>query len=551
MASPALSITSSQPLPEGSDLGLYNPKPAISASRPLSIVDSQPLPAQGSAIARAGSAFWDGIGGPAVVNVVKALGGDENAAKQTMSSVKSTLDGLAGEPARVWSELSESGKAILAGHLADATYHLAGATPLVGAGAQRVAQDADQGDYATAAGHAAALILPFALGGAGNVDAVTDSVANIAKTAVAGVKAGGPQVAKGAAMLVGGEALSHAGGGFLPRIMLAYPGARAIWKGVQTGIEAGKAAMEAPEVEAAAEIPPVPIAPPGRRFGTGATPAANPAAKTVSAADQLAGELKAAAAPAEDTELLDAIAKFHDFKNFAAIKDPATRAMIRKLATGGFGEAPAAPAPTAISQEAIPPAPTAIYQEPAQPAAAPEISLSRAPQGGSPIRPPYGPRPTAEPSPAPAVPPAANGTQAPAAPGEPTPEEMASVFNPDKAAFEASQKAKSAAAEVKHMGARNAWAEEMANRLFSGGKGITPQDAQSLAELQPDGTYTVSPDLDKLARAKSPSKGPLPPASKMSAETILRMHQKLWDLWNDSLPKGSPPIGQSGIMTAH
>jgi hypothetical protein len=88
----------------------------------------------------------------------------------------------------------------------------------------------------------------------------------------------------------------------------------------------------------------------------------------------------------------------------------------------------------------------------------------------------------------------------------------------------------------------------MADRLFGNGKGITPQDAQLLSPLNPDGTYTVSPELDQLARAKNGSgKGPMPPASKMSPDTILRMHMKLWDLWNDSLPPSAPPVGHSAF----
>src|ERR1700722_9589376 len=112
-------------------------------------------PAQPSALSRAGSAFWEGLGGPTISNIVHvALHGDQDSADQVTAAVKGVVNGLKGEPARVWSELSDTGKAMLAGHLADATYHLAGAVPLIGPGAQRVGQDAQQGNYAEAAGHA-------------------------------------------------------------------------------------------------------------------------------------------------------------------------------------------------------------------------------------------------------------------------------------------------------------------------------------------------------------------------------------------------------------
>jgi hypothetical protein len=136
-------------------------------------------------------------------------------------------------------------------------------------------------------------------------------------------------------------------------------------------------------------------------------------------------------------------------------------------------------------------------------------------------------------------------TEQPAA--APTPEEMAAPFQSDESAAAAAEAQRAARGEAKHNGARNNWATEMANRLFQDGKGLTPQDVQQLAPLAKDGTYTIDPGLDALAKAKGSGKGALPPASKMSPETILRMHQKLWDLWNDSLPKYSPPIGSPGM----
>src|ERR1022692_3289282 len=56
----------------------------------------------------------------------------------------------------------------------------------------------------------------------------------------------------------------------------------------------------------------------------------------------------------------------------------------------------------------------------------------------------------------------------------------------------------------------------MAGRLFQDGKGITPQDAQLLSPLNSDGTYTVSPELDQLARAKPLLQYGPPPGSRFS-----------------------------------
>jgi hypothetical protein len=140
-------------------------------------------------------------------------------------------------------------------------------------------------------------------------------------------------------------------------------------------------------------------------------------------------------------------------------------------------------------------------------------------------------------------------TEQPAA--APTPEEMAAPFQSDESAAAAAEAQRAARGEAKHNGARNNWATEMANRLFQDGKGLTPQDVQQLAPLAKDGTYTIDPGLDALAKAKGSGKGALPPASKMSPETILRMQQKLWDLWSNALPAHAPPPGYSGFGGAH
>jgi hypothetical protein len=149
---------------------------------------------------------------------------------------------------------------------------------------------------------------------------------------------------------------------------------------------------------------------------------------------------------------------------------------------------------------------------------------------------------TIEPSgtaPAPAAP--APAAPAPAAP--PTPEEMAAPFKIDQAAYEAAQQARQAAGEAKHSGAADAWATEMANRLFA--NKVTPQDYQLLApKYDPKG---IDSSLDIVARNNG--KSMITPASKMSADTLLKTRFRLQTLWNNSRPAAAPPFGQSGILT--
>lgn len=209
------------------------------------------------------STMWNDLGGKGLSNFLKvAFTGDQDAADQVTQSVKGVVNGLRGEPARVWSQLSASGQAMLAGQLADATYHLAGSVPLVGAGAQVVADAAAKGNWDEAAQHAAMLLLPFALGGAGNVDAAgemaanaVDAVPSAAKATAAGLKAAAPDAAKGLAKIGAGQVIGHMTGMEWPmRLAMTWPGigdVKAAWK---TGMEAGKSAI-APAEEAAEAAP--------------------------------------------------------------------------------------------------------------------------------------------------------------------------------------------------------------------------------------------------------------------------------------------------------
>ena len=149
-----LSIVKSEPLPTGG----------------LSIVKSEPLtpPPEPSPIAKAGKAFAEGLGLPALLDILRAsnrYGTPQGVAargERGMAAAQGIVQGIAGEPARVWDELSRTGESMLKGDLAGTAYHLAGAVPILGAQAQQVGQDIARGDPAAAVGHTAAMVVPFA-----------------------------------------------------------------------------------------------------------------------------------------------------------------------------------------------------------------------------------------------------------------------------------------------------------------------------------------------------------------------------------------------------
>lgn len=136
-------------------------------------------------LAGLGDAFWEGIGGKTVMDLMAGAGRTKEGSERTKTALKGLVHGLAAEPARVWGELSETGSSLLHGHPADAAYHLAGAVPLVGAPAQQVAHDFDNGDYSRGFGHALGLLLPFAAGALPKDVRVTPGMKNANPTAEA------------------------------------------------------------------------------------------------------------------------------------------------------------------------------------------------------------------------------------------------------------------------------------------------------------------------------------------------------------------------------
>jgi len=154
-----LTIADSQPLPQ--------------AGR-LSIVKSEPLE-QPSALSRLGSAFWEGSGGKAMMDLLGGASRNPELAKKSLDTAKSFVDSLKNEPARVWSELSQTGQAMTHGDVSGTASHLGGAVPFVGSGALQVQHDFENKDYASGFGHAMALLLPFAAKGTGAASRLAES----------------------------------------------------------------------------------------------------------------------------------------------------------------------------------------------------------------------------------------------------------------------------------------------------------------------------------------------------------------------------------------
>lgn len=141
-------------------------------------------PEAASPLSNLGSAFWEGIGGNAMMDIMGARTGDPERVQKAKDTVKGLVHGIVNEPSRFQHEGAEFYKSLILGDKpSEVASHLAGSVPFVGAGAQQVQHDFENKDYATGFGHALALLLPFAAKGA----KVPESVANAAETAARGV----------------------------------------------------------------------------------------------------------------------------------------------------------------------------------------------------------------------------------------------------------------------------------------------------------------------------------------------------------------------------
>lgn len=222
-------------------------------------------PSQPSHVAKAAGAFWEGIGGKAALDILGGASRDPARAQKAADTVKALVSGIAAEPGRVWDELSNTGQAMLKGDLSGTAYHLAGSVPVFGAPAQQVANEVQQGKYAEAAGHTAALFAPFAAHEVGRVaapvvspviDRTTAAIAENAPKAAAALRGGTVSAAKEAAQkppwgaTLMGEAVGGHKGAAAAAILAKTPA-------VVRAFKAGAAeALDALEAQRAPTLPP-------------------------------------------------------------------------------------------------------------------------------------------------------------------------------------------------------------------------------------------------------------------------------------------------------
>jgi ddrB-like ParB superfamily domain len=144
-----------------------------------------------------------------------------------------------------------------AGDKKEAALSALGAIPLAGPAAEQIAREVDQGKYAEAIGHAAALrILSEAQGGLAKIpySEIPGAVGDAAKAArpvvEAALKAGGPDVAMGAGKVAAGAALDKMGAPYHVGAVLGLrEGAPQIGRGLVAGVKAGREAVAAARID--------------------------------------------------------------------------------------------------------------------------------------------------------------------------------------------------------------------------------------------------------------------------------------------------------------
>lgn len=233
----------------------FEPLESLKPEAKLEIAGFEPLaeakPPEPSPISKAGRAFWESVGGPALVDIAGGLTGTPERLERAKQALAGVAQGFAQEPGRVLGELARTGQAMLNLDVPGTAYHLAGAVPLLGAPAQQIAQDLASGDPARAVGHTAGFVAPFVAGPAARTATRTASTA--AELTGAAVRAATPDVVQGAAKAAAGAAISAPLPGPLKYIVganLTRPGLTQMMQGVKTGIAA---ARNLPVEQAAAE----------------------------------------------------------------------------------------------------------------------------------------------------------------------------------------------------------------------------------------------------------------------------------------------------------
>lgn len=255
-----------------------------------------PKPPEPSALGKFATAFGETSGLTALLNVMGARRGTPESVEKAKQTIQALWEGIRNEPTRVMQELDRINTANSPG---TAAYHLAGAVPFIGSGAQMVFGDIERGDPATALGHTAGIAAPFAAKGAGRLaGAAVERAVPIAQAAgevtTAAARGAAAEALAPSSMKLGKipvsipvpRIVSSTVGGKVAGSYLAGPVGGAVGSvigaavpivrgAVQAGREALKAraaaAAEALETEsaAAAAQPAVEIIPPERQLGPG------------------------------------------------------------------------------------------------------------------------------------------------------------------------------------------------------------------------------------------------------------------------------------------
>src|SRR5262245_5377984 len=125
-------LESSQPEAKGAEASLE-----IAGFEPLAdSLQREAKPAEASPVLKAGRAFWEGIGGPQIMDIATGLWAGPGHAERARQAIAGLAQGVAAEPGRVAGELAHAGQAMLNLDVPGTAYHLAGAVPFLGAPAQ-------------------------------------------------------------------------------------------------------------------------------------------------------------------------------------------------------------------------------------------------------------------------------------------------------------------------------------------------------------------------------------------------------------------------------
>lgn len=204
-------------------------------------------PAPPGTATRVGKAFWEGIGGKLMMDLMGGASRDPERARIARETAKGLAQSVAAEPGRVWGELSHLGQAMVNLDPKAILYRTGTAVPFLGAQAQQASEEFERGDIEAGTGHALALAAPLVTKG------VQGTAAAIRRgplpTAAKGAVKGGYKAAT-SPKTVGESALAFTIG------QVAGPKAGAATSAALTGtriaIGAGRGAREALKARAAA-----------------------------------------------------------------------------------------------------------------------------------------------------------------------------------------------------------------------------------------------------------------------------------------------------------